>query len=238
MAFQLAPLAAGLAAFLPGLLAIFVLYGPYDGYFRDNIVFLWFVGGLLAGTFAALLNAWVLALAAPLVYVVGAPLVEQGAKLVFLNRRKWHGERQVVWNGGAMGAGVGTMVALVVSIQTFAGGFSWLDFAVVVGLASGIGFTHVATGLALGAGVVNRKPFPAYAIAAAAAVPLAALLALKSQADRLIGFEAAPLILAALAVAYGVALLLVARKVWLPHGIGQDELRRLRRVARADRRRT
>lgn len=237
MALEPTPLAAGLAAFLPGLAAILVLYSPFDGYFRDNIVFLWFVGGLGIGTFAALLDAWVL-FASPLLYVVGAPLVEQGAKLVFLNRRKWHGDRQVVWNGGAMGAGVGTMVSLVVAIQTFSfgGGFSWPTLLVVVGLAAGTGFTHVAAGLALGTGVVNRRPFVAYATAAAVALPLAVMLAVRSSSQQFVDFESVPQLMAALALLYGIGALVLARRLWLPHGVGPDELRRLRRAARAQNR--
>lgn len=231
MAFEPAPLVAGIAAFVPGLAAILVLYSPFDGYFKDNVVFLWFVGGLVVGTPAALLDAYVLAFL-PLAYVLGAPLVEQGAKLVFLNRRKWQGDRQAVWNGGAMGAGLGTMVALVAAIQTFAGEFTIAKGLVVAALATGVGFVHVSAGLALGAGVVQRRPFGAYATAAALGVPLALLLALNQYTRILVGFEAGPAIASALALLYGLVALGLARRFWIPEGVGADELRKIRRATR------
>ncbi|MHB8584578.1 MAG: hypothetical protein ACYDDF_01890 [Thermoplasmatota archaeon] len=222
---DLASLSSGLAAFLPGLAAIFILYAPYDGSFKDNVIFLWFLGGLLLGTALGVLEAWVL-FVSPLLYVLGGSLIEQGTKLAFLNQRRYHGERQSVWNGGAFGAGVGTMIALVAADQIMGKTFTLPALGYVIAVAVGIGFVQVATGLGLGAAVLREEPFRALLVTVLGTIP-ATLLVLASRSALL-----RDPVFALLLVGYGIAALWYARRAWLPQGASPDDARRMRRAVR------
>lgn len=222
-----APLAAGIGALLPGLLAILVLFSPHEREFRENIVFLWYLGGLAVGTALGLLEAYVFADRVLYAYVFGGPLLEQGAKLVFLNQRRFHGVREGIWNGGAFGAGAGATLSFVASVQILGNSFALDRLAVMVAVSIGISWIQLATGLRLGIGVLEERPFVAYGITALLTIPGAAL----ALADRL----APDPVFAALLIGYAVFLLLLAARRWIPQGLAPESRRRVRRETRAAR---
>lgn len=115
---RLVTLADAVLAVLPAAATFFLAYGRYDGTFRDNVVFLYFIGGLMMGGllglvsllalgsgFGALLVVLLLALFYPIAVVAG------------INRRKWQGERHAVFNGGAFGLGVSVMLSFTFLYQ-------------------------------------------------------------------------------------------------------------------------
>lgn len=112
------PIVAATLAALPPAAIFFVAYGRYDGAFRDQVVFLYFIGGMLVG---GLLGFFILLLlgANPLVMVIGLALLLPIASVAAINRRKWQGERHAVFNGGASGLGIAVMIS-----------FSFLYYAV------------------------------------------------------------------------------------------------------------
>jgi len=106
------PIAAATLAAIPAAAAFFVAYGRYDGAFRDQTVFLYFIGGMALG---AVLGFATLVLSAPgssaLLAVIFLPLLIPIAVVATVNRRKWQGERHAVFNGGAAGLGASVMIA-------------------------------------------------------------------------------------------------------------------------------
>lgn len=112
MAVQVVTLANAVVAVVPAAAAFFLAYGRYDGTFRDNVVFLYFIGGLILGGFLGFLSLFALATLAPLLAVLLLALVVPIGMVAGINRRKWQGERHAVFNGGAFGLGVSVMVAL------------------------------------------------------------------------------------------------------------------------------
>jgi hypothetical protein len=103
--------AAAIAVIPPGALFFFV-YGRYDGAFRDNVVFLYFLGGLLVGAFLGLFTLFLYGTNALLVQVVGLSLLYPITIVLAVNRRKWQGERHAVFNGGAVGIGAAVMMGM------------------------------------------------------------------------------------------------------------------------------
>src|SRR5438067_1944261 len=109
---QAVTLTYAVVALVPAAIAFFAAYGRYDGAFRDNVVFLFFIGGLLAGAFLGFASLFVLNNLGELVAVVGIALLVPIVLVAGINRRKWQGERHSVFNGGALGLGASVMMAL------------------------------------------------------------------------------------------------------------------------------
>lgn len=108
------PIVSATAAALPAAAIFFVAYGRYDGAFRDNVVFLYFMGGLLMGGFLGLATIFLFGSNAPLLQVVGIALLYPIALVAVANRRKWQGDRHAVFNGGAAGLGAAVMLSFSV----------------------------------------------------------------------------------------------------------------------------
>jgi len=225
VAFDWLNIAQSILAVLPAAAALLISYGRYDGFFKDNIIFLYFVGGLIAGMGVAIFHAFL----GPyfLLFLLGVPLVEQFAKTVVINRRKWQGERHAVFNGGAYGAGMGVILSL-----WYAKGYllSWdlLMLLQVLGLATGITLVAVATGWTVGAAVRDHAPFKGTFIASVASIPMAFF----------IGYWVVPpheAWVPALMALYGLALLAFGIRKILPGGVSREELQEMRRRRRRGR---
>lgn len=106
-------LADAVIAVVPAAALFFAAYGRYDGMFRDNVVFLHFIGGLLVGGLLGVVSLFAFsAVDAPLITVVIVALFYPITLVLGINRRKWQGERHAVFNGGALGLGAAVMVSL------------------------------------------------------------------------------------------------------------------------------
>lgn len=159
------PLATAVIAIVPVGALFFFAYGRYDGLFRDNVVFLFFMGGLLAGGFLSLFAVY-MALFVPILLVTLVPVLYAIVPASFVNRRKWQGERHSVFNGGAMGLGIATMTSFAFTFRALSGG---LDPAVAAAWTAGsIGLAGAgyAMGVLIGAAVADRRVFRGVLLAA------------------------------------------------------------------------
>lgn len=105
------PIMPALVGIVPAAALFFISYGRYDGSFRDNVVFLYFIGGLILGAFLGFAMLFILSTNSMLAHLIGLPLLLPVAILACANRRKWQGERHAVFNGGALGLGVAVMMS-------------------------------------------------------------------------------------------------------------------------------
>lgn len=121
MASLLVTMANALLGVLPAALVFFLAYGRYDGAFRDNVVFIYFIGGLLTGGFLGFALLLVLGNVLALIAVVLLGLLLPVGMTAAINRRKWQGERHAIFNGGSFGLGMAVMLA-----------FTWLYFRVTL----------------------------------------------------------------------------------------------------------
>lgn len=106
------PLIAAALAALPAGIVFFVAYGRYDGAFRDNVVFIYFIGGLAVGGFLGLFSLVLFGANAVLISILGVALLYPITLVLAINRRKWQGERHAVFNGGAAGLGAAVMMGM------------------------------------------------------------------------------------------------------------------------------
>lgn len=247
-------LAGGIIAIVPPLALLMFSYSPYDGHFKDNVLFLFFMGGLFGGMGLAFLE---LLLRLPqgtpyytlAMVVLGYPVLEQTLKLVALNRKKYQGERTTIFYGGALGLGLATMLVLVKSQAPYevplralplgepgnvcTGGLHFAPFLVVVGVS--LALVQFATGLLLGEGVRARALRRALPLAIGAGVPLQ-LLAYQFTAHLSFCRVTEGLLYLPLMLAYAGALGWWAHTRLLPRALPPDARRKRRRALLRERR--
>lgn len=223
-------------AVLPAGAVFFFAYGRYDGAFRDNVVFLYFMGGLIMGFLTGFFSVLALNTLQPLMAVILLAVLYPITLTVGINRRKWQGERHAVFNGGAFALGnalmlgftvlyarmepLGIDVQLAVMALAVCGGFAGLFFAI---------------GLLAGDAVRRRKPIRVAILGTA--VVLAPILFFH-QWWRATGFlrqdaswASVAWIWVVLLLAYGAIVGFAAERKLLILGV-TDEARRARRRER------
>ena len=219
---NLVSLTMAFVAVIPVAAVFFLAYGRYDGAFRDNVVFIYFMGGLLVGS--ALGVATLIALnLAPLVALLLLALFYPIALVASINRRKWQGERHAVFNGGALGLGAALMLSFTLLFRAYP------DVnATVVGQATllslGLAGLFFGVGLLAGNAVRLRKQFRIALLGTA--IVFAPLLFL-------VEFLAGPVWLwVALIAAYGVIVAVAAERRLLVEGIEPEMRKQMRRRSR------
>lgn len=147
-------------AVLPPAAVFFAAYGKYDGAFRDNVVFLYFLGGLGMGFVLGFLSIVALGGLAPLMTVILLAALYPVSLVVGINRRKWQGERHAVFNGGAFGLGVSLMLGFTFLYVLFARrGITASNAMQALLLCVGVAGVLFGLGLLAGNGVRLRTPF-------------------------------------------------------------------------------
>lgn len=241
---------AGVAGIVPAFLIMLWSYAPYDGHFKDNILFLHFMAGIFGGMVLVLFEnllrffpQWGPYQLIALV-VLGYPLLEQLLKLVVLNRRSVQGDRAAAFYGGAFGLGFGTMAVLfmsqraipltgLTSLEAVFAAPANLLYLVTVGLAFLL--LHFATGAIVGDGVRTRKLRPRLLQAIAALIPLQ-FLAFQFTAALSFGRAGEALIYLPLMLAYAGAVAWWADATLLPQALPPNAQRARRRTLLKERR--
>ncbi len=229
-----APLLVGVIGFLPALLVILATYSKYDGGFRDETVFLFYMGGLLAGVPLGLFHGWMIPPRGnPFVFVIGIALLEQAVKTAVLNWRKWQGKSHAVFNGGAFGSGVASLLALayandiLISAPTAPGVY---DYVLALALSFAFATMGFAVGAAIGVGVHDRTPLQSMVLTGLAYMPF--LLFVGSFYTNYLVAPNSAWVWLVPAFIYGGAACAYAAKKYLPLGLTTEDEKRLRRVNR------
>lgn len=210
-------------AVIPVGVVFFLTYGRYDGTFRDNVVFLYFMGGLLLGSVLGVFTIVALGLAVGLLSVILLALLYPIALVAGINRRKWQGQRHAVFNGGAMGLGAALMLSFTLLFRVY-GEVSLAVAAQAVVLSLGLATLLFGLGLLAGNAVRLRRPFRVALLGTA--IVLAPVVFLVSfVADR-------AWLWAVLLAAYGVVVAVAAERQLLIEGVEPEMRKQMRRRSR------
>jgi hypothetical protein len=209
-------------AVVPVGAVFFLAYGRYDGTFRDNVVFLYFMGGLLVGAFLGVLTLIALNLM-PLLTLVILALFFPIALVASINRRKWQGDRHAVFNGGALGLGTALMLSFTILFRAY-------PEVNVVNVAQGLLLSLGLAGLLFGIGLLAgnavrlRKQFRIALLGTAILLaPLVFLVEfLNSRAWLWVGLIAA----------YGLIVAVAAERRLLIEGVEPEMRKQMRRRSR------
>ncbi|MHB8605433.1 MAG: hypothetical protein ACYDCK_09275 [Thermoplasmatota archaeon] len=233
----LTSLIVGVLALGPAAATLFLSYARYDGHFKDQTIFLFFLGGFALGMLLAILDLLLLSttegIVALIVFGIGAAVAHSAAATAALNRKKWQGERHALFNGGALGCGISSVAMLGFATKTL--GDPIVPGAAIALLLMSIGYagTHFALGVLIGNGVAARTPFWSLTLGALGVVPLTLLLLeYWHTPPPLAGFGTPQIFWGAWAALYGVGGFVLAATRWLPNGVTPEARSQMRRFLR------
>ncbi len=115
-------LAFGPFGLVPAIFLLYITLGPYENKFKDKIVFLSFIGGMVLGTIVLLLE-WSFLASIPayrtywdilLAMTVLFSFFDQLAKLIVLNLPRFHTDSATAIYGAALGLGLGTPIGALI----------------------------------------------------------------------------------------------------------------------------
>ena len=151
---------------IPALVLLFISLKGFDGYYKDKIVFLTFVIGIIAG-FISIIIEWYTA-AVGIWFIILYPILEQLFKTIILNLSRFHGNKETVIYGLSLGLGFGSIFTpfsiIITNVQS---GNDFFILLVALG-SMGIIMMHAATGIGIAYGVYsyNMRKYLLYSILA------------------------------------------------------------------------
>ena len=137
---------------IPALVLLFISLKGYDGYYKDKLIFLTFVIGLIIGVIAVIIEAYTAAIG--VYFIILFPVLEQLFKTIILNIGRFHGKKETPIYGLSLGLGFGSIFIpsslILLNIQG-----SYDNFSIALSIVGSIGIIliHAATGVCIGYGV-------------------------------------------------------------------------------------
>ena len=143
---------------IPALVLLFISLKGYDGYYKDKIVFITFIIGLIIGFISILIEYYTAGVY--VFFIILFPLLEQLFKTIFLNLKRFHGKKETSIYGLSLGLGFGSIYIssslILLNIQGLSDNIS-----TIITVLGSFGFIliHGATGLLIGFGVYKYSLF-------------------------------------------------------------------------------
>jgi len=137
---------------IPALLLIYITIKGYEGFYKDKVMFLTFVAGIIMGFIAAFVQSFTLA--AAIAYVILLSFFNQLFKTIILNIGRFQKKCETPIYGLSLGLGFGSSFTPFMIIAISSLGVSNNNVLLTVGVGSlGIILFHGATGSYIGYGV-------------------------------------------------------------------------------------
>jgi len=228
---------SGIVGFGPAIAVMYHALRTYDypftehAYFDTSRVFLAFAVGIVLGTvsgaFTVALGA--LSLLSLVIALLLLALLEEGLKLVYLNRKGYRGRFDSTFCGLSMGIGLAALVAAGNAYVNRQALLAPVPIALLAALSASLALVHASTGAIIGSGCAKGEVATPFAQAYVARVLHAAMLvpfivwSALPQADFVV-----PVFSLSAALAFTVLVYLHVYQVVLPDTL-PPELRRERR---------
>lgn len=139
---------------IPALLVLYFGLKGYEGHYKDKLIYLTFIVGIVIGVAAAVIEliAWDIGL---LVYILLFPTLEQLFKTIILNLGRFQEKQETTVYGFSLGLGFGSVFT---PVAIYFGNFQD-TFSLIAALLGSFGITlfHAATGILIGYGVYVNK---------------------------------------------------------------------------------
>lgn len=140
---------------IPALIILYIGLKGYEGHFKDKLIFLTFIVGLIIGFISALIE--LLTPGIPLIlYIVLFPILEQLFKTIVLNIGRFQEKQETTIYGLSLGLGFGSVFTPAAIIL---GNFQEVNMSFIAAIIGSFGIIlfHAATGILIGYGVYAHK---------------------------------------------------------------------------------
>ena len=168
---------------IPAFILLFISLKGYEGYYKDKVIFLTFVIGLIIGVITVIIEAYTAAVG--IYYIILFPILEQLFKTIVLNIGRFHGKKETPIYGLSLGLGFGSVFIpsslILLNIQ---GVYDNISITMVLVGALGIILIHAGTGVCIGYGVYSYSLLKYLIFAILLYVPVTGLTFLSAIVQR------------------------------------------------------
>jgi hypothetical protein len=140
---------------IPALIILYIGLKEYEGYFKDKLIFLTFIVGIIIGFISAVIELFTRDIGL-ITYIILFPILEQLFKTIVLNLGRFHEKQDTTIYGFSLGLGFGSVFTPAAIIM---GNFNEINIAFIAAIIGSFGIIlfHAATGAIIGYGVYSHK---------------------------------------------------------------------------------
>lgn len=163
---------------IPALIVLYIALKGYEGKFKDKIIFLTFIVGIIIGFISAVVELFSREI--PLIfYIIFFPVLEQLSKTIILNIGRFQEKQETTIYGLSLGLGFGSVFTPAAIIM---GNFQEINLALISAVIGSIGIIlfHAATGAIVGYGVYTHKLSTYLTVAIFLQLPITSVIALTN----------------------------------------------------------
>jgi hypothetical protein len=199
---------------IPALILLYVGLKGFEGHFKDKLIFLTFIVGIIIGTISVAIEYYTQTIGL-IVYIILFPVLEQLFKTIVLNLGRFQEKQETTIYGFSLGLGFGSVFtpAAIMSLEEI----NLTFFAAIIG-SIGIILFHAATGVLIGYGVYTNKLSKYLTIAILLHIVITAVIGLTNLFQ--IGY------LQILIVLYGIFLFWYATRNIMPRILEEGQRRK------------
>jgi hypothetical protein len=140
---------------IPALIILYIGLKGYEGHFKDKLIFLTFIVGIIIGFISAVIELFTRDVGL-IIYIILYPVLEQLSKTIVLNLGRFQEKQETTIYGLSLGLGFGSVFTPAAIIM---GNFQEINVAFVGAIVGSFGIIlfHAATGAIIGYGVYSHK---------------------------------------------------------------------------------
>jgi hypothetical protein len=141
---------------IPALIILYIGLKGYEGHFKDKLIFLTFIVGIIIGFISAVIELFTTRGIGLIIYIVLFPVLEQLSKTIVLNLGRFQEKQETTIYGLSLGLGFGSVFTPAAIIM---GNFQEINVAFIAAIIGSFGIIlfHAATGAIIGYGVYSHK---------------------------------------------------------------------------------
>jgi len=140
---------------IPALIILYIGLKGYEGHFKDKLIFLTFIVGVIIGFISAVIELFTRDVGL-IIYIILFPVLEQLSKTIVLNLGRFQEKQETTIYGLSLGLGFGSVFTPAAIIM---GNFQEINVAFIAAIVGSFGIIlfHAATGAIIGYGVYSHK---------------------------------------------------------------------------------
>jgi RsiW-degrading membrane proteinase PrsW (M82 family) len=140
---------------IPALIVLYIGLKGYEGHFKDRLIFLTFLVGIIIGFVSAVIELFTQYIGL-LFYIMLFPILEQLFKTIVLNIRRFQEKQETTIYGLSLGLGFGSVFTPAAIIL---GNFQEVNLSFIAAIIGSFGIIlfHAGTGVLIGYGVYSHK---------------------------------------------------------------------------------
>lgn len=201
---------------IPALIILYIGLKDYEGHFKDKIIFLTFIVGIIIGFISAVIEIFTRDVGL-IIYIILFPVLEQLSKTIVLNLGRFQEKQETTIYGFSLGLGFGSVFTPAAIIL---GNFQEINVAFIAAIVGSFGIIlfHAATGAIIGYGVYSHKLSTYLTFTILLQIPITAVIGVTNLFS--IGYLQISL------VAYGIVVFWYAIKKIMPRILEESQRRK------------